>query len=1022
MFRPNLGLCAKLPGFTPELLKIACDNTLAGPVRQASVIYFKNTVSKYWEANNEDSIPEERRDSYVIPDADKEVLKANILEAICISQDSIRPQLCVACQLMIRTDFPDKWNGLLPELEKKLLSSEPAYLLGALLTVYRMSKVYEYKRAQERSPLVHVMKAVLPVLYQHLVQLMPNQSEQAVTIQKLMFKIFYALIQFNLNLDMVPIPSLDAWIEACKEVLVRPVPDEVNSIEDEEERAYTVWWKCKKWAAKIIERIYERYSTPGHKEEGYAEFGNHFVQKFSVPFCEVMMKILDEKRNGVYVTDRVTLLALGFLNTSISHSYTWKVLKPHAQEIVTTVLFPLLCHSDSDEAMWEEDVEEYIRFKYDIFEDIHNPVYGAGSLLGSFARRKDVLHPILAFTIQILSSSTNPREVDGALRMIGELSEQICKNKKYKKDVEKLLDSHVINRLSEPCRFIRARAAWCLKQYSPAIFTAKTLSKAIESLVNCLCNSAEEIPAKVEAAIALESFLDDQDGSARVIQPHVSRIIPNVLELCSKTQIEDVVSVMDKFMEEFMEDIVPIARSVADQMCKLFLEIIKSDVADERTPALMSIMNSLSNVVDIVGEHPEIMVRIEESLLEVITYVFETSNIDFYDEVLIVIQSLISFTVSEPMWQVFDKLMEAYTANLGVLQFSDVIPVFHLYITTNTESFLARPERLNAVINLSKSVLQNKEEGDENQLYAAKILEIILLQCNTMINEVIPSIMLIALERLGQPFEDGLTELKHMVLLVVVAAVYVNSELAFSALKELAPGHPNPFDFICNQLVEMVDQFSGIHNRKMALFAWCTMMQLPPNFRPSIFSFDSKTVLLCSIKLFNGLQRALKVQAENRKLGNEEDSDDSDIDSDDEGHRNIDDDLSDDDDQYDELTLDYLRNLSKENKGDDDDDDETDFDDDETESEQYTCCMDRENGPDVFITFKNCLEGFKVKDEVLFLQMVNNLSEEQQQELLALDKVCENHVKAEQSKLVRQRGGYSFNAEAEVPGNFNFGN
>ena len=46
------------------------------------------------------------------------------------------------------------------------------------------------------------------------------------------------------------------------------------------------------------------------------------------------------------------------------------------------------------------------------------------------------------------------------------------------------------------------------------------------------------------------------------------------------------------------------------------------------------------------------------------------------------------------------------------------------------------------------------------------MLEILLLQCSGMINEAIPAILLIALERLTKPFEDGITELKHMLLLV----------------------------------------------------------------------------------------------------------------------------------------------------------------------------------------------------------------------------------------------------------------
>ena len=48
----------------------------------------------------------------------------------------------------------------------------------------------------------------------------------------------------------------------------------------------------------------------------------------------------------------------------VDHAASWKVIKPHIQEIIVEVLFPLLCHSDEDQELWESDPIEYIRTKY----------------------------------------------------------------------------------------------------------------------------------------------------------------------------------------------------------------------------------------------------------------------------------------------------------------------------------------------------------------------------------------------------------------------------------------------------------------------------------------------------------------------------------------------------------------------------------------------------------------------------------------------------------------------------------
>lgn len=57
---------------------------------------------------------------------------------------------------------------------------------------------------------------------------------------------------------MLPIDQLEGWTFALLGIVQRPVPLECQQVELEE-RGKTVWWKCKKWALKIIDRIYERF-------------------------------------------------------------------------------------------------------------------------------------------------------------------------------------------------------------------------------------------------------------------------------------------------------------------------------------------------------------------------------------------------------------------------------------------------------------------------------------------------------------------------------------------------------------------------------------------------------------------------------------------------------------------------------------------------------------------------------------------------------------------------------------------
>lgn len=49
---------------------------------------------------------------------------------------------------------------------------------------------------------------------------------------------------------------------------------------------------------------------------------------------------------------------------SVSHAYTWKLIKPHMVAVIQDVIFPIMSFTDSDQELWESDPYEYIRLKF----------------------------------------------------------------------------------------------------------------------------------------------------------------------------------------------------------------------------------------------------------------------------------------------------------------------------------------------------------------------------------------------------------------------------------------------------------------------------------------------------------------------------------------------------------------------------------------------------------------------------------------------------------------------------------
>ncbi|KAL3189906.1 hypothetical protein MRX96_020248 [Rhipicephalus microplus] len=224
----------KIIGFAPSLLQVVMTASLDMPVRQAGAIYLKNLVVQIepWC---------EMRSS----------------DAMVHAPELIRVQLssCLGC--VLKYDFPGRWTGAVDKVSIYLQSPESAGWAGALLALYTLVKNYEYKKPEEREPLHEAMQLLLPLLQQRLAQLLADQSEASVLLQKQILKIYFALVQYHFPLGLISREVCTQWMELLRVILDRPVPDVANQV-DEDERPELPWWKCKKWAFHIVTRIFER--------------------------------------------------------------------------------------------------------------------------------------------------------------------------------------------------------------------------------------------------------------------------------------------------------------------------------------------------------------------------------------------------------------------------------------------------------------------------------------------------------------------------------------------------------------------------------------------------------------------------------------------------------------------------------------------------------------------------------------------------------------------------------------------
>uniref|UniRef100_A0A671WFT5 Importin 8 n=1 Tax=Sparus aurata TaxID=8175 RepID=A0A671WFT5_SPAAU len=616
---PNLRIAAenelnqsyKIINFAPTLLQIIVSEQVEFPVRQAAAIYLKNMVSQYWQ-DREPSLGEVVF-PFNIHENDRQQIRDHIVEGIIRCPDA---QLTMCLRAIIKHDFPGRWTAIVDKIGMYLQSQNSGSWYGSLLGLYQLVKTYEYRKADEREPLLAAMQIFLPRIQQLIAQLLPDSTIFSVLIQKQILKIFHALVQYSLPLQLINNTVMTQWMEILRTIMDRDVPAETLEV-DEDDRPELAWWKCKKWALRIITRLFERYGSPGNVTKEYYEFADFFLKTYAVGIQQVLLKVVDQHRQKQYVTPRVLQQCINYLNQGLSHSLTWKQMKPHMQAICQDVIFPLMCYKDEDEKLWQEDPYEYIRMKFSKYSN----TTAAQSLLCKAARkRKEVLPQMMEFCHQILMDpSADPRRKDGALHCIGALSELLLKKRMYREQMELMLQNYVFPLLNSPMGYLRARSCWVLHCFSPLRFHDELVLRNAVELVKQDLIEDKEMPVKVEAAIALQTLVSNQEQAKLYIRPYIRPIMQELLHVVKETENDDLTNVIQKMICEYNQEVAAIAVDMTQNLAEIFTRVLQSEEYEEnedKTVMALGILSTIDTILTVMEDHKECIPLFVEAVLE----------------------------------------------------------------------------------------------------------------------------------------------------------------------------------------------------------------------------------------------------------------------------------------------------------------------------------------------------------------------------------------------------------------------
>lgn len=482
--------------------------------------------------------------------------------------------------------------------------------------------------------------------------------------------------------------------------------------------------------------------------------------------------------------------------------------------------------------------------------------------------------------------------------MVGSLADVLLKKKIFKDQVEQLLVTYVFPEFNSPNGHLRARSCWVLHCFNEIKIKNQNVLAEIMRLTSNALLTDKELPVKVEAAIALQMFLISQENANQFIEGQIKEITLELLKIIRETENEDLTNVLQKIVCQFTDQIVPIAVEICQHLATTFSQVLESDDSnDDRAITAMGLLNTMETLLSVMEERPEIIANLHPIVLQVIGHILQHNIAEFYEEAFSLVYDLTQKSITPDMWKLLELIYRLFQTD-GADYFVDMMPSLYNYVTVDTQAFLSSPDYLMAMFEMSKSILNSSTTTEEAECHAAKLLEVIILQCKGRVDQCIPSFVELALARLTR--EVKTSELRTMCLQVVIAALHYNPQLLLDILNKLP--FPNSNESILSQFVKQwlhdTDCFLGIHDRKLCVIGLCTLISMGDN-KPQVLSEVADKILPALILIFDGLQRAYEARAQAEE---EEESDEEDEDCE-EG-------LSSDEDEIDDLGPNYFERVA----------------------------------------------------------------------------------------------------------------
>ncbi len=253
------------------------------------------------------------------------MVKSNLLQAINHAHPLIRSHLATIMTIVSGHEFPAQWPTLLSSIAAQLHQPTDVQLAyNGVVALNALIENYEYQNtAQQKELMDQCLRATLPAVAALFERVVLLNEAAAGDVQLVLCKTFsratYGGVVPYLLDDAVMMP----WAERFVRLITRELSEEMQPKSIEARLAFS-WWKAKKVACSVWQRLFTRVAA----ECGDA-YLKHFERTYASKLLAAFMQLLDQYRRGHFLTNKVLTLGLRFINQGVRTAHTFKLLKPH---------------------------------------------------------------------------------------------------------------------------------------------------------------------------------------------------------------------------------------------------------------------------------------------------------------------------------------------------------------------------------------------------------------------------------------------------------------------------------------------------------------------------------------------------------------------------------------------------------------------------------------------------------------------------------------------------------------------